>query len=121
MLPIADNAVLPALRDADIASEAEFSTPDDSQSEASSSSDAEQMVDDTSVCWVCTARDDGKLHTLDFGADEVIDGARTTCNRKLKQPIIGVGLQEARASGRAWSPRCWARLPPNVIKAWRDD
>ena len=44
----------------------------------------------------------------------------THCNRGLKDPDVGVGLEDAFSTGRPWSPRCFNHLPKKLQKAWQD-
>eukprot|EP00973_Karenia_brevis_P072219 10033519-Karenia_brevis.AAC.1 len=40
------------------------------------------------------------------------------CGRKLFNPIMGAGIQDARDTCRPWSPRCFSRLPPSIQEVW---
>jgi len=108
------------LEDAEVASEAELDESESSGTETSSSSGAEQLSGSDSICWVCTQESTGRLHMLDPGASEILDGAKTTCGRRLRLPVIGTGLAEAIEADRQWSPRCFARLPRIVVDKWRE-
>ena len=107
LAPLPDEP-LPA---AQVASEDEWSS---SASGTSSEDKSVASVDDT-FCFTFTSRRKGAMHLCSLAgiADE------TECGRRLRDPEFGSGLEEAVASGRTWSPRCYARLPSDLQAAFR--
>ena len=55
----------------------------------------------------------GKCGQLHVAFDEL-----TLCQRALKNPRIGIGLESARSSGAKWSPRCFSKLKEEHRRAW---
>ena len=63
------------------------------------------------ITWQLAKGSCGKLHLC--GMDSLI------CGRVLISPEVGVGLSQAFATERMWSPRCQAALPPSA-RLWLD-
>ena len=98
---------------------------DESSSSSSSSSDAaeekecEDLDEDAEdeifplaakrFKWFASKGQHGRLH--------LCDGETLCCGRVLKMPDDGCGLDAALATGKSWSPRCWAALSTSA-KAW---
>ena len=57
--------------------------------------------------WLLSRGKNGHLHFCKIGDQE----GRTQCGRELLRPESGSTLAEAFATGKPWSPRCYAALP----------
>ena len=57
--------------------------------------------------WLLSRGKNGHLHFCKLGDQE----GRTQCGRELLRPESGSTLAEAFATGKPWSPRCYAALP----------
>ena len=64
--------------------------------------------------WVVSDEASRRLHLLSLHDTDV----DTVCGRILRRPEVGESLGEALATGRAWSPRCFARLSPEAQAEW---
>ena len=67
-------------------------------------------ADTANLSWQLSAGKHGRLHLL--------DGMCLSCSRVLRRPEEGQGLAQALATGRMWSPRCWAALSPAAQQWW---
>ena len=65
----------------------------------------------TKVEWKMASGKTGHLH--------LCCGDSLECGRNLHRPEVGTGLSHALDTGRAWSPRCWAKLSPIAQSWWK--
>ena len=61
---------------------------------------------------------EARLHLRHPGASDQLDPGLTACGRRLVNAIQGVGVEEARAVAREWSPRCFRELTQEVRDRW---
>ena len=89
------------------------SSSSSSPSKASKSSDCIEEEPGADIQWQLSQGKKGCLHL-------VIGDAGLRCGRNLRHPELGLGLKDALATGKDWSPRCKAALLDDEKKWWAD-
>ena len=93
-------------------------SPSTSDTDSDSSSSDTQVEECQEMQWLLSKGRHGHLHICK-PLQLQTKRWHTHCNRGLKDPEVGVGLQDAFSTGRSWSPRCFSHLPPKLQKAWQ--
>ena len=93
------------------AEDAHTSASEDSDEDQDAAAEDEIFPAETAkLNWQLSSGKHGRLHLL--------DGLCLHCSRVLRRPEEGRGLSQALATGRLWSPRCWAALSPAAQQWW---
>ena len=92
---------------------------EDSDTSSSSATASDQELQEATilreVCWSCSLSRDGRLHYRPDGSTSDL-----ACRRSLRNAEPGQGLHSALATGRAWSPTCFRRLPTAAQEWWSE-
>eukprot|EP00435_Cladocopium_sp_Y103_P072039 s1255_g39.t1 len=109
-----------AVRGNDHSSSSSDSSTSDTDSDSSSvDTVANEAADSSEVQWLLSKGPKGHLHICK-PLQLQTKRWHTQCNRGLKDPDIGVGLEDAFSTGRQWSPRCFSSLPKQLQNIWQD-